>query len=185
MVLFISSCGSDDEVFVPKPIARNHIELPQHEYRKIQNDHTPYSFEYSAEADLLDDTIGIHEEHWKKLIYKNFGSEVDITYKSINGSRERLDSLIRDSYKLVDEHNVKAQGIDYKTITLTNGYPATIFTIKGEVPTTFQFYTHDSTNHFLRCSLYFKTALRNDSLKPVIDFCISDMYHMMNTLEWQ
>lgn len=181
----MAGCSSEDDVYVPKPLARNHIELPEHTYTKTSDSNAPYSFEYSDQALLLDDTVGIHEAHWKKLIYKEFGSEVDITYKAINNSKERLDSLIRDSYKLVDEHNVKAQGIDYKNITLSNGYPATLFTIRGEVPTTFQFFTHDSTNHFLRCSLYFRTALRNDSLKPVIDYCIDDMYHLMNTLKWQ
>ncbi len=185
LAIGLTSCGGSEEVYVPKPLARNHIELPEHTYTRVDDATLPYVFEYSKEAQLVDDTVGIQEKYWKKLYYPQFQSEVDITYKSINNSPERLDSLIRDAYKLVDHHDVKATGFNYKQITLANGNPATLFTISGEVPTTFQFFTHDSTTHFMRCSLYFPTALKNDSLQPVIDYCIHDMEHMMNSLEWR
>lgn len=184
--IVLSSCGGgEEESYVPKPMALNHIELPKHEYILVDEQDLPYIFEYSKEATLSDDTVGITEAFWKKLYYPKFGAEVDITYKAINNSPERLDSLIRDSYKLVDEHSIKAQSIDFDNIVLANGNAATLFNITGEVPTTFQFYTHDSTTHFMRCSLYFRTALKNDSLQPVIDFCIQDMQHMMHSLKWR
>jgi gliding motility-associated lipoprotein GldD len=53
------------------------------------------------------------------------------------------------------------------------------------VPSQFQFYVTDSTTHFLRAALYFRTALKNDSLAPVINYMKEDMLHMLETLEWK
>jgi gliding motility-associated lipoprotein GldD len=57
--------------------------------------------------------------------------------------------------------------------------------LSGEVPTQFQFYVTDSTHHFLRGALYFNTAVKNDSLAPIIEYIKSDMMHLINTLEFK
>jgi gliding motility-associated lipoprotein GldD len=59
-----------------------------------------------------------------------------------------------------------------------------IFELEGEVPSQFQFYVTDSTKHFLRGALYFRTATKNDSLKPIIDFIKKDVIHLLNTVKW-
>jgi gliding motility-associated lipoprotein GldD len=57
--------------------------------------------------------------------------------------------------------------------------------LSGEVPTQFQFFVTDSTDHFLRGALYFNTAMKNDSLAPVIEYIKVDMIHLINTLEFK
>ena len=52
------------------------------------------------------------------------------------------------------------------------------------MPSQFQFYATDSTNHFFRGALYFRTSLKNDSLKPVIEYISYDIVHILNTLDW-
>ena len=62
---------------------------------------------------------------------------------------------------------------------------ASVTELEGEVPSQFQFHITDSTDHFLRGALYFKTATKNDSLAPAIEFLKSDIIHLLNTLEWK
>jgi len=40
----------------------------------------------------------------------------------------------------------------------------------------------DSTTHFLRGALYFNTALKNDSLAPVIEYIKIDLAQLINTV---
>jgi hypothetical protein len=37
----------------------------------------------------------------------------------------------------------------------------------------------------LRGALYFNTALKSDSLAPVIEYLKKDVIHLLNTLEWK
>ena len=62
---------------------------------------------------------------------------------------------------------------------------ASVFELQGEVPSQFQFYTTDSTRHFFRGALYFRTATDNDSLAPVIEYVKTDMIRMLNTLKYK
>jgi hypothetical protein len=42
----------------------------------------------------------------------------------------------------------------------------------------------DST-HIVLASFYFDTAVRNDSLEPVINFMKDDLKHLAATLKWK
>ena len=60
-----------------------------------------------------------------------------------------------------------------------------MFKLEGEVFSQYQFYTHDTITNFLRGALYFETATKNDSLKPIIEYVKDDINHLVNTLEWK
>jgi gliding motility-associated lipoprotein GldD len=58
--------------------------------------------------------------------------------------------------------------------------------IKGnDVASPLNFYVTDSVEHFLRASLYFNMAPRNDSLEPVIEGIEKDLQHLVKTLQWK
>jgi gliding motility-associated lipoprotein GldD len=57
--------------------------------------------------------------------------------------------------------------------------------LNGEVATSLQFFTTDSTKHFLRGAIYVKTATQNDSLAPIIQFLKQDALHLIQTLSWK
>ncbi|MEL7006811.1 MAG: hypothetical protein AAFN93_29405 [Bacteroidota bacterium] len=79
---------------------------------------------------------------------------------------------------------MKAYAIEEKILVLKSGNVASVTELEGEVPSQFQFHITDSTNHFLRGALYFKTASKNDSLAPAIEYIKADIVHMLNTLAW-
>jgi hypothetical protein len=53
------------------------------------------------------------------------------------------------------------------------------------VATSLQFFTTDSSKHFLRGAIYVKTATQNDSLAPIIQYLKQDAIHLVQTLRWQ
>lgn len=185
LILFLAialfSCGQD---YLPKPKGYNRIELPDFAYQPLP-DTLPYFFEYSKHAELLDDVTWISERYWIDISYPEMGANVQITYKPVLSLDSLLKGYYNDAYKLTLQHNVKAYAIDEKIIELPNGDFASVTDLEGEVPTQFQFHVSDSVHHFLRGALYFETATKNDSLKPVIDYIKTDILHMLQSLEWK
>jgi len=175
------ACGSE---YTPKPKGYNRIDLPQQAYKQLPDDH-PYTFEMSQSAKVRPDSSLLAEPHWINLLYPGLGANVQITYKPLNNDQKKLNDLIEDSRKLTGKHQIKAYGIEEAEIRTPEGDVASVFELTGEVPSQFQFYVTDSTTHFLRGALYFKTATQNDSLAPVIEFVKKDIIHLLNTLKWK
>lgn len=190
-ILFICSIffacknkSNDSQDFTPKPKGYNRIDLPKAAYQKMTEMH-PYNFEYSKYAKLLPDTFARAEPHWIYIDYPQFDANVQLTYKPVMGDLERLQNMISDAHKLAYKHNVKAYSIQEKIYTASSGNRANIIDLDGEVPSQVQFYMTDSTKHFLRGALYFKTSTKNDSLAPVIQYIRNDILHLVNTLKWK
>ncbi|MGJ3236812.1 gliding motility lipoprotein GldD [Marivirga sp.] len=179
-ILFMA-CEPD---YYPKPKGFNRIDLPNHEYIALP-DSFPFSFEYSAHAKILPDSSYIRERYWFALFYPEFIAEIHFTYKPIHNNRDSLRSNIDDAYKLTTKHQIKASSIQETIMITPNGKKVSLAELKGDVPSQFQFYTTDSTTHFLRGALYFRTATENDSLAPVIEYVKKDIVHSLNTLEWK
>ena len=58
------------------------------------------------------------------------------------------------------------------------------YDVGGNAASAFQFFATDSTQHFQRGALYFDATPNADSLKPVNEFLIEDIFHLVNTLKW-
>ncbi|NQZ76143.1 MAG: gliding motility lipoprotein GldD [Ekhidna sp.] len=185
IILFLSilfvACGGD---YLPKPKGYNRINLPEASYQPLP-DTFPYFFEYSKHAKVLKDSSWITERYWINILYPEMGAAIQITYKPVTDSIVR--EFLSDSYKLTSQHNVKAYAIEESIIELPNGMFASFTELEGEVPTQAQFHVtdQDSTDHFLRGALYFRTATKNDSLAPVIDYIKKDILHLITSLEWK
>jgi gliding motility-associated lipoprotein GldD len=174
----------EENTYIPKPRAYNRIDLPDHQYQQLP-DSLPYGFQYSQHARILPDTSWIAEPYWINIYYPELEANIQLTYKPVLGQDQKLKEHFRDAYKLTSKHQIKAYAIDEGIITNPRGNVAVINEISGEVPSQFQFFTTDSTTHFLRGALYFETATKNDSLAPVIEYVKKDIIHMINTLEWK
>ena len=181
LLLLFVSCSED---YLPKPRGYNKIDLPLHDYQLLVEEH-PYTFEYSKKAIIKKDVSKIAEEHWIDVYYPDFDAYIQLTYKKIGGNKKNFDEHVDDSHKLAGKHNVKAYSIEEGQILTPKGYAATVFELSGEVPSQFQFYVTDSTSNFLRGAVYFKTAIKNDSLAPIIEFMKYDAMHLLNTLDWK
>ena len=185
VISLLSACGNaEDSSYIPKPKGYNRIDLPAQTYQTLTEQH-PYSFEYSTSAVLLPDTFAMAEKHWIFIYYPRFNANIQLTYKEVKGSPVRLQGFIDDAYKLAGKHQIRASALQEQTIKTESGQTATLFRLQGDVPRPLQFYTTDSTRHYLRGAIYFPTATKNDSLAPVIDFIQRDAIRLLNTLKWK
>lgn len=186
VVLFVTifSCGKQEQHYVPKPKGYNRIALPAHVYRPLVEKH-PYTFEYSKWAKILPDTFATAQKDWIFIQYPQFSANIQLTYKPLFKDQTRLKDYINDAYKLAGKHQIRASSIQEQRVLTQNGHTVMIFKIEGDVPSPYQFYTTDSTDHFLRGAIYFPVATKNDSLAPVIDYLQKDMIRLVNTLEWR
>lgn len=181
MAAAMVACSAE---YTPKPKGYNRIDLPSQTYQQLQEEH-PYTFEVSKHAKIRPDSSGIAQPHWINIIYPSLGANVQLTYKDINNSQQMLNDLVEDARKLTSKHQIKAYAIEETEVRTPAGDVASVFELEGEVPSQFQFYVTDSTDHFLRGALYFRTATQNDSLAPVIEFVKKDIVHLLNTLKWR
>jgi len=186
IVVGLAACTNNEQTFLPKPKGYHRIELPSHEFQQLKGDY-PYTFEVSKHAIIEPDRHFLARPSWIEIKYPQFGAEVDISYKAIENKLDSLNGFIATSHKLTRKHSVKATSIEeYQSKGGKNkDLDAMIFELGGDVPSQLHFYTHDSTQNFLRAALYFNTSEKNDSLAPVIEYIKYDMLHMLNTLEWK
>ena len=182
-VLFLTTACSEEENFAPKPNGFNYIALPENTYQSLDSMAYPYYFEYSKEAIIRPDSSFIAEPYWIHIIYPKFGkAEIQITYKDISDNpQKKLAELIDDSHRLASKHLLRAEGYGFQDYTNADNQPVAAIGLVGEVPSHLQFYTTDSTKHFLRAAIYFRSAAENDSLAPLIDFVKKDMIQMIRT----
>lgn len=179
--ILLSSCS---ENYLPKPPGYNRIDLPEHEFQELTRE-LPYQLEHSKYSQVEADSFNLSEKNWINLHYVDFGAKIHMTYKEIDGDEVDFRTLSEDAFKLTAKHQIKAYGIE-EAITITpNGYTGVVAELEGEVPTQFQFFVTDSTQHFLRGALYFNTAMKNDSLAPVIEYIKIDMAHLMNSVTFE
>ena len=170
--------------YTPKPKGYNRIDLPPHAYQQLAPGH-PYTFQYSRYARILRDSSYLAQPHWLNVYYPQLHANVQITYADLTGKRGLYNKLLEDARKLTNKHEVKASAIDERILQTPTGQRVAVFELQGDVPSQFQFYTTDSTRHFFRGALYFRTATANDSLAPVIDYVKKDIVQMLNTLKYK
>lgn len=180
LVLLCLACESN---WLPKPPGYNRIELPRHEYQRLEQGY-PYQLDYSTHSRVEADSFNLGEKEWINLNYKEFGAKVHLTYKKIDQSTD-FKTLSNDAFNLTAKHQIKAYGIEEAILLTPNGYVAVVAELSGEVPTQFQFFVTDSTSNFLRGAVYFNSALKNDSLAPIIEYIKLDMAHLINSVNFE
>ncbi|PLK45659.1 gliding motility lipoprotein GldD [Emticicia sp. TH156] len=180
----VVACQKNKSDFLPKPTGFNRLDLPPHQYQSLTEDH-PYTFEYSKAAIVQKDTHSRAEPHWIILYYPKLDTRIQFTYKPVKNDPRRLQNMMADAARLAFHHDKKAYSIADKVMTTKAGKKVIIFELEGEVPSHYQFFVTDTTNHYLRGVVYLKTATRNDSLRPVIDYMKADCNHLLETLKWK
>jgi gliding motility-associated lipoprotein GldD len=127
-------------------------------------------------------TIKSLPKNWLKIQYPKLKASVHITYRPINNN---LRELLIEAEKLVLEHTVKADNISWRDYENTDKKVyGKMCEISGNAASQIQFHVTDSTNHFLKGSLFFYTKPNYDSILPAVEYIKKDMIQMLETLEW-
>lgn len=180
-LLLLTGCIGD---YLPKPMGYNRIDLPERAFITLEKG-KPYSFQHSIHALVESDSFNLQETAWINLNYKNLGGKVHFTYLELDTKGKDIKTVVNDAINLTAKHQIKAYGIEESVLLTPQGYTGVVAELTGEVPTQFQFFVTDSTSNFLRGALYFETAMKNDSLAPIIEYIKVDMAHLINSLEFK
>ncbi|MCI2229284.1 gliding motility lipoprotein GldD [Polaribacter sp. MSW13] len=173
-LIFLISCKEEVQ---PKPIAYLGLVYPTKSYEKLKLKR-PYSFQ------VLKNTTIINEaNNWLTIKYPDLKASIDITYRPINSN---LKELLTESEKLVFKHTVKAEQIIPKDFANPKKRVfGSIYEITGNAASQIQFHVTDSTNNFIKGSLYFYAKPNYDSILPAVSYIKEDILHLIETLEWQ
>jgi gliding motility-associated lipoprotein GldD len=152
--------------------------------RESIKDNLPFSFEYPAFGKLSFDEEFENEKGWFNIEFPAYKAKLYLTYMDIDHD---FDELMEQTYKMnVKNHVSKADAISEKYFhDDINKVYGVLYDLRGNTATAVQFYTTDSTQHFLRGSLYFTSAPDADSLAPVVAYFREDIVHLIETLRWK
>jgi gliding motility-associated lipoprotein GldD len=184
-LFFVFPCCNSP--YIPKPTGYFKIDFPAKQYILFNERGFPYSFEYPIYGKIVRDTsfFGDSPENpwWINIEFPQFNGRVYISYKVIG--KYKLDKLLNDAFNLTNKQSVKASYINDSLINTPEDVHGMFFRVSGDVATANQFFLTDSTKNFLRGALYFDTTPNQDSLKPVNDFLVQDLMHLINSLHWR
>jgi len=179
MFLLGTSCKQN---YTPKPEGYLKITYPEKSYRTY-SDQEFYQFEIPDYAEVEIESGPRSEKGWINVSIPQLNGKIHLSYKPVN---DQLTELITDSRELVYKHTVKAHGIEETPFIQSDQKRfGMIYDLKGDVASAVQFFITDSTDHFLRGSLYFNCRPNRDSLNPVINFLREDIIHMIETTRWK
>lgn len=182
-LLFLISCGEDeDAVFTPKPRAYYRIDFPQKKYVTYDSV-CPFTFETPVYSLVEKDMDPNSKPCWINIKYPQFRAQLHVSYALLNND---LNTYIETSRELAIKHQIKASGLDQQVIIRDSAKVYGLFyDIAGNTASSMQFYVTDSSNHFLRGSLYFNVAPNIDSMKIVVDYLKTDVLHMIQSFKWK
>lgn len=179
----VLAVGCDSPEYAsPKPKGYFRIDLPEHSYQKFDVQKLPFTFDYAEIANFTtQDTNGCV---WIHLNYPQQHAALEMTYLPV---RNNLRELMMNDEKFVEFHFQKADDVvDSYIYDSEEELYGKVFDIKGkDVACPLQFWLTDSTEHYLRASLYFNFAPNNDSLQPVIDYIREDVMRLVGSFKWK
>jgi gliding motility-associated lipoprotein GldD len=179
LILALSSCKQS---FTPKPEGYLRIDYPEKTYH-LYEDLEFFEFEIPDYAVVEIDSGPRGHEGWINVAVPQLNGKIHLSYKPVGND---LTAYITDCRELVYKHTVKAQEIEETPfIHREQKRFGMVYDLKGDVASAVQFFITDSTDHFLRGSLYFNVRPNRDSLNPVIDFLREDIMHLIETTQWK
>jgi gliding motility-associated lipoprotein GldD len=186
-VVALVSCT--EEVPTPKPHAFPRVAYPTGGYKPFEANYCAIDFEQPVYATVERDTTYFDEkvksDCWFNLNVAALNATIHCSYFPI-ANRAGFDELVSDSYELVNKHTIKADYIEELPFSRDAAKVyGRIYDIQGSAASSCQFYVTDSTRHFLRGALYFKSQMRPDSMEPVINFIKKDIAHLVETARWR
>lgn len=186
-VVLLLACNSEQS-FLPKPRIYPKVIYPERSYSEYINNECPFVMNVPDYMVYLEDTLKNKNEAkfkcWFDLHSTELNSSIHFSYVDFK-SRSEFDQLVADAFEMVDKHNIKASYRDEIKISFPEKrLYGLLFEIDGPVASPLQFFLTDSTQHFLRGSLYFKDEVNRDSLEPVYEFIKQDFQPMFETFRW-
>jgi len=187
-IVLFTQC--EEPVITPKPRGYPKVTLPEKGFKEFSSDYCDMSFKYPAYAEVQRNKYFFGEEApndcWFNLYFPDFDAKLHCSYTPID-KENNIEHLQKQTFKMTDWHNKKANYIDEKIFENSNHVIGMTFDVEGPAASPFQFFLTDSLQqtHFFRGAFYFNSQVNTDSLAPVYAFIKEDLKLMLNTFEWK
>ena len=173
LIIFFG-CKKD---ILPKPKAYLSLTYPEKTYENLKISR-PYSFKVLKTATIIN-----KKNNWLSIKYPKLKASIDITYRPL---KNNIRELLTEAEKLVFKHTAKADRIiPQDFINKEKRVFGSIYEITGNAASQIQFHVTDSTDHFIKGSLYFYAKPNYDSILPAVNYIKEDILHLIETLKWQ
>lgn len=187
--LIVAFLSCKKEIPLPKPKAYPRFDFPtQQGSIPFSTADCPFTFRYPDYVTIERDTLFFNETPddpcWLNIKYSSLQGMIHLSYKSLQ--KHKLQTLTEEYHRLKNEHVRVAQYIDDSEIKDSKrAIYGLLSDLGGDTASAHQFYITDSTNHFIRGSLYFRSPPNADSLKPANLFVRKDILKLLESWEWQ
>lgn len=202
IVFVLLSCNS---TYTSKKKGYYKVDFPERKYVSFSKAGFPYTFEYPAYANIIQDTTYFEgrpeNDYWVNIDFPQFGARIFLSYKIVGGKAvyklkqedgtyrdsagtNVFDRMVNDAFNLTNKNQVITTKITDSLMHTPNGVTGLFFKVGGNAATSRQFFLSDTTKNFIRGALYFDVTPNADSLRPVQDFLQEDIAHMINTFRW-
>jgi gliding motility-associated lipoprotein GldD len=179
LLLVSFSC---DRSYTPKPTGYPRVWYPEKEYA-LFDEAKPFEFEIPVYTEVVPHSSKRAEPYWYDISFPDFQGTLYLSYKRLDGDVKKY---IEDTRTLVYKHASRSDGIQEIPFLDDSGRRyGILYDLAGDVASPVQFFLTDSTDHFLRGSLYFNASPNSDSLRPVVRFVKEDIEHMIETVRWK
>lgn len=186
-ILLFCSC-QQTELGTPKPRMYPKVDYPERTLVEFDETYCNLAFTYPDYFAVNQDKYFFDSKPidpcWFDLESKQLNSQLHCSYIPIK-NRKHFDQLVNDAFKMTSKHNQKAnsrrenliKNVDEKVYGL-------LFEHDGPVASPMQFFVTDSTEHFFRASLYFRSTVNPDSIAPVYSFVKTDILELIESFKW-
>lgn len=177
-LLLLAAC---DEHYTPRPKGYFRISFPEKHYEAYET-RCPLTTEVPVYSKIEVLQTG-NDSCWFNVYIPQHNARLHCTYLEVNRD---LNAMIEDAYQFAFQHEMKADAIRRTSYQEDSSRVfAMVYDLEGDVASPIQFYATDSTQHFLRGSLYFEHIPNADSLNPVVNFLREDIIHLLTHIQWQ
>ena len=185
LVFLFCSCKN---VELPKPNAYLRLDYPSPTYKEIVLGTNNATIELNTASTLFTNIKSITNANSvisKSISYPLINAEIKLEYYNLNKSNKLNDRLkyLNDFTSIHLKKSSNSPQIQEFTNQNKKVY-ASIINIKGDVTSPTQFYATDSVNNLLIGILNLKSKTKYDSVLPALDYIKTDIYHLIESVEW-
>ena len=181
-ISLIVACSEESDP-IPRQMAYHRIDFPaQTTHQSFDNNSCPFTFEYPDYGEITRDS---DDSCWVDINFAQYDCKWHITYRNGGKTGKNRNVHFEEHRKIVYKHVQKASRIENQPFEVTAGN-GTMYEVYGNVGTPMYIFLSDSTGQdIMMGTFYFQTALKNDSLAPIIDYMKGQFSHMLETMEWK
>lgn len=187
-LLIIISINSCETVELPKPDAYLRLDYPEPNYADASFDNTNINFQINnVDTSIFDfETDGVNGSLLSKnIVYPSIKAEILLEYYNITKNNKLSYRLkILSDFTSIHLKKSSSPAKVHEFIDDQKRVYASIINIPGDVTSPYQFYATDSTTNLIIGILNLKAKTKYDSVLPSLGYLKNDIYHLIESVNW-